>query len=278
MTQGHRRVVVVDLSDSPGPMWQADDMERADPEDIPADDRLEFLQAQQVLAAGMSADPEVRSLDVALTTASDRHDYSYMWRWLGLPIIQMPTDIVLMQEIIWENRPQVIVETGVARGGSVLLYSSMLRLLGEGKVVAVDIDIRAHNRRAIEEHPFSDRVVLIEGSSTDPAVLDKIRREIGDAQRVMVVLDSHHSHEHVLRELRLYGPLVTPGQFMIVADTLVEELPVQEHRPRPWGPGDNPKTALDAFLAEEPEVFDVDKFSNDKVLLSSSRGGYLRRR
>ena len=242
------------------------------------DDRVEFLQAQHVLAAGMSSDPEVRTLDVALTTASDRHDYSYMWTWLGLPIIQMPTDVVLMQEIIWENRPQVIVETGVARGGSVILYSSMLRLVGEGKVVAVDIDIRTHNRRAIEEHPLADRVVLIEGSSTDASVLEQIRREIGEAERVMVVLDSHHSHEHVLRELRLYSPLVTPGQFMIVADTLVEDLPIQEHRRRPWGPGDNPKTALDAFLAEEPGLFDVDKFSNEKVLLSSSRGGYLRRR
>ena len=200
-----------------------------------------------------------------------------MWRWLGLPIIQMPTDIVLMQEIIWENRPQVIVETGVARGGSVILHSSILRLLGEGKVVAVDIDIREHNRRAIEQHPCSDRVILIEGSSTDPEVLDEIRAHIGDAQRVMVVLDSHHSHEHVLDELRLYTPFVTPGQFMIVADTLVEDLPVQDHRPRPWGPGDNPKTAVDAFLAECPGVFDVDKFNNDKLLLSSSRGGYLRR-
>lgn len=227
----------------------------------------------------MTSDPEVRSLDLALTTASDRHDYSYMWRWLGLPIIQMPTDIVLMQEIIWDNRPQVIVETGVARGGSVILHSSMLRLIGEaGKVVAIDIDIRAHNRRAIEEHPLSDRVVLIEGSSTDPAVLDEIRREIGNAQRVMVVLDSHHSHDHVLDELRLYAPLVTPGQFLVVADTLVEDLPVQKHRPRPWGPGNNPKTAVDAFLAEQPDVFDVDRFSNDKLLLTSSRGGYLRRR
>ena len=259
-------------------MWHGDAMMPVDHADSPADDRLDFLESQRALADGMSADPEVRSLDVALTTASDRHDYSYMWRWLGLPIIQMPTDVVLMQEIIWENRPQVIIETGVARGGSVILYSSMLRLLGEGKVVAVDIDIRAHNRKAIEEHPMADRVVLIEGSSTDPAVLDEIRTQIGDAERVMVVLDSHHSHEHVLRELRLYSPLVTQGQFMVVADTLVEDLPVQEHRPRPWGPGDNPKTALDAFLAEEPGVFDVDKFSNDKVLLSSSRGGYLRRR
>lgn len=226
----------------------------------------------------MSADPDVRALDVALNTASDRHDYAYMWRWLGLPIIQIPMDIILIQAIIWENRPQVIVEIGVARDGSVILYSSTLRLLGEGKVVAVDIDIRAHNRRAIEEHPLSNRVVLIEGSSPHPAVLDEIRREIGDAQPVMVVLLSHHSHEHVSRELRLNGPLVTPGQFMIVSDTLVEELPAQEHRPRPWGPGDNPKTALDAFLAEAPEVFDVDKFSKDKVLLSSWRGGKLRQR
>lgn len=244
----------------------------------PSDDRLQFLEGQAALAAGMAADLDVRSLDVALTTASDRHDYSYMWRWLGLPIIQMPTDIVLTQEIIWENRPQVIVETGVARGGSAILHSSMLQLVGDGKVVAVDIDIREHNRQAIEEHPLAHRVVLIEGSSTDPDVLDRVRREIADAERVMVVLDSHHSHDHVLAELRLYGPLVTSGQFMIVADTLLEELPLQEHRRRPWGPGDNPKTALDAYLVECPDVFEADRFSNDKLLLTSSRGGYLRRR
>jgi len=241
------------------------------------DDRLEFLQNQRESARSMATDEEVRALDIALTTVSDRYNFSYMWSWLGLPIIQMPTDIVLTQEIIWENRPQVIVETGVARGGSAIFHSSMLRLLGEGKVVGVDIDIRKHNREAIELHPFSDRVVLLEGSSTDPAVLGKVRREIGDAKRVMVVLDSHHSHAHVLDELRLYAPLVTTGQFMIVADTLVEDLPIQEHRRRPWGPGDNPKTAVDAFLVEQPGLFRVDPFSNDKLLLTSSRGGYLRR-
>ena len=242
------------------------------------DDSDEFLQMQRNRARALSADSEARELDKALTTISDRHDYSYMWRWLGLPIIQMPTDIVLMQEIIWETRPQVIVETGVARGGSVIFYSSMLQLLGSGKVVAVDIDIREHNRKAIENHPLADRVVLLEGSSIDPAVVERVRDAIGEAARVMVVLDSHHSHAHVLNELRLYSPMVTSGQFLIVADTLVEDLPIQEHRPRPWGPGDNPKTAVDAFIAEQPETFAVDEFSNDKLLLTSSRGGYLRRR
>lgn len=241
------------------------------------DDREMFQATQQVIARTMAADTDLRDLDVALTADSDRHDYSYMWRFLGVPIIQMPTDIVLMQEIIWENRPQVIVETGLARGGSAILHSAMLSLLGEGRVVAIEIDIRPHNRLTIEEHPFGNRVVLVEGSSIDPAVVQRVRDEIGDNQRVMVVLDSDHSHEHVLAELRSYAPMVTPGQFLVVADTLVEELPPQTHRVRHWGPGNNPKTAVDAFLAEAAD-FEVDSFVNNRLLLSSNRGGYLRRR
>lgn len=241
------------------------------------DDRMEFLRQSQEKALMMASDELVADLDLALTVASDRHDYSYMWRWLGLPIIQMPADIVATQEIIWDLRPQVIIETGVARGGSALFYASMLELLGEGKVVAVDIDIRSHNRAALEERPLARRIVLIEGSSVDEAVLTRVRAELGDAERVMVVLDSNHTHDHVLTELRSYGPMVTSGQYLIAADTLIEDLPVQEHRPRPWGPGNNPKTAVWAYLEEAPGIFDADPYVNGKLLLTSSRGGYLRR-
>lgn len=241
------------------------------------DDRVEFQQIAREKALAMGADPRIKQLDRELTVASDEHDYSYMWNWLGLPIIQMPADVVATQEIIWENKPQVIVETGIARGGSVVLHASMLQLLGEGHVVAVDIDIRSHNRAAVENHPLAHRLTLIEGSSTDAAILDQIETAIGDADRVMVVLDSNHTHEHVLAEIELYTRFVTSGQFMIVADTLVEDLPLQAHRPRPWGPGDNPKTAVDQYLREHPGVYDVDAFVNSKLLLTSSRGGYLRK-
>ncbi len=241
------------------------------------DDRAAFQQEARAKALAMGADPDIQRLDRELTIVSDEHDYSYMWNWLGLPIIQMPADVVATQEIIWQNRPQVIIETGVARGGSVILHASMLQLIGEGAVAAVDIDIRSHNRSAIEAHPLAHRVTLIEGSSTDAAVLDQMAAAVGDAERVMVVLDSNHTHEHVLAEMELYTRFVTPGQCMIVADTLVEELPPQEHRPRPWGPGDNPKTAVDQYLREHPGVYEVDEVINSKLLLTSSRGGYLRK-
>lgn len=241
------------------------------------DDRVAFLRSSCEKALRMAADEEVARLDRALTVASDRHDYSYMWRWLGLPIIQMPTDIVVTQELIWDLRPQVIVETGVARGGSAIFYASILQLLGEGKVVAVDIDVRAHNRRALEEHPLGHRIVLIEGSSVDEVVQSRVQNEIADADRVMVVLDSDHSHSHVLKELRIYGPMVTSGQYLVAADTLIQDLPPQQHRPRAWGPGNNPKTAVSAFMEESSSIFEVDPYVNGKLLLTSSRGGYLRR-
>jgi cephalosporin hydroxylase len=242
------------------------------------DDRLAFLEAQRLHAAELASDETVRELDRALTTASDRHDFSYLWTWLGLPIIQMPTDVVVAQEVIWETQPDVIIETGVARGGSVIFFASMLQLLGSGRVIAVDLDIREHNRKAIEAHPFAHRITLVEGSSTDSETIEWIKAQLQPDDRIMVVLDSDHTHDHVLEELRRYSPLVTSGQFLVVADTLIEDLPPQEHRPRSWGPGNNPKTAVDAFLSESDGAFEVDEFINNKLLLTSSRGGYLRRR
>jgi cephalosporin hydroxylase len=240
-----------------------------------SDDGAEFADAQREHARALGADRKLQELSLEITAASDRLNYSYVWRWLGVPIIQMPTDVVALQEVVWESRPQVIVETGVARGGSVVLSASLLELLGEGMVVAVDIDIRAHNRRNIESHPLAHRVQLIEGSSISSDVVEEVRRRTADAERVMVVLDSNHTHEHVLAELRLYGPMVTVGQMLVVADTIVEHLPRQTHRPRPWGPGDNPKTALDAYLAE-CDRFAVDTELNAKLLMTSTPGGYLR--
>lgn len=249
--------------------------EPADGVGPPAEDIAAFAAAQLDHGRAIAADADLQRLSVEATTVSDRHNYSYVWRWLGVPIIQMPTDVVAIQEVIWETRPQVIVETGIARGGSVLLYSSILELIGEGTVLAIDIDLRDHNRRAIESHPLSHRVQIFDGSSTDPSVVAHVHSRIGDARRVMVVLDSNHTHEHVLEELHRYAPMVTPGQFLIVADTIVEDLPAQEHRPRPWGPGDNPKTALDAFLSET-DRFVIDPGVNNKLLMTSSPGAYLR--
>jgi cephalosporin hydroxylase len=240
------------------------------------DDRADFEQEKRVAAARMAADEALAAGALALNAAADRYDWSYQWSWLGLPVIQLPPDIVALQEVIWETRPQLVIETGIARGGSLVLYASILELLGEGEVLGIDIDIRSHNREAIKTHPLAGRIQMIEGSSLDEAVVDEARGAAADVERVMVVLDSNHTHDHVLAELRAYGPLVTVGQFLVVADTFVDQIPPQEHRPRPWGPGDNPATALKAWL-DEVDGFEPDAFVNAKLLLTASPGGYLRR-
>jgi cephalosporin hydroxylase len=241
------------------------------------DDRAEFEVSRRESAARLAADEQLAADALALNVAADRHDWSYQWSWLGLPVIQMPSDIVALQEVIWETKPQLVIETGIARGGSLVLTASILELLGEGEVLGIDIDIRAHNRTAIEAHPLARRIRMLEGSSVDESVLAEARRAAGAVERVMVILDSNHTHEHVLAELRNYGPLVSIGQFLVVADTFVEQIPPQEHRPdRPWGPGDNPATALNAWL-DEVEGFEPDPFVNGKLLVTASPGGYLRR-
>jgi cephalosporin hydroxylase len=243
--------------------------------EISHDDRAEFEEMKRAAAAEMSQDLDLnrRALDVWID--ADRYSYSYEWTWLGVPIIQIPPDIVATQEIIWACRPQLIVETGIARGGSAILSSSILELIGDGRVLAIDIDIRAHNREAIEAHPLSRRIDLIEGSSVDPAVVAKVAARASAVERVMVILDSNHTHQHVLAELEAYAPMVTPGQFLIVADTVIEHIPVQTHRPRPWAPGNSPATALDDYAARFSR-FEVDPYVNAKLLMTSSPGGYLR--
>jgi len=240
-----------------------------------ADDRPQFEEQKRVDASEMAIDRDLKRKALDVVIESDRHNWSYQWSWLGIPIIQMPPDVIATQEVIWETRPQVVIETGIARGGSLILHASILEIIGEGLVIGIDIDIRDHNRQAIESHSLSKRITMFEGSSVDPFLVDRIKAETAGAERVMVILDSNHTHQHVLDELRLYSPLVTEGQFLIVADTVVEDLPAQEHRPRAWGPGDNPGTACAAFL-EENDRFIRDRFMNEKLLISSSPGGYLR--
>lgn len=215
---------------------------------------------------------------VELVTELDRYDYSYLWSWMGVPIIQFPADVMATQEVIWATKPDVIIETGVARGGSVLFMASMLEMIGKGTVIGVDIDIRAHNRASITTHPMSKRVTLIEGGSVDDDTLARVRAEIPDGARVMVVLDSDHSRDHVLAECRAYGPMVTAGCYMVVADTLVGHI-TEENAPKKrskvWFKGDEPLSALRDYLAET-DRFEVDPVLNGKLVMSSSPGGYLR--
>ena len=185
------------------------------------DDRVKFEEAKRAQSVALGNDGPIFEQSLDLITSIDKYDYSYLWSWLGVPIIQMPADVMATQEVIWATKPDVIIETGVARGGSVLFMASLLEMLGGGKVVGVDIDIRAHNRATIEDHAMSKRVVLIEGGSVDEDTLASVRAQIPEGARVMVVLDSDHSREHVLSECRAYGQMVTKGCYLVVADTLV---------------------------------------------------------
>lgn len=243
-----------------------------------SDDRDEFGKKARSQALALGQDRAVFDSSIDILLAANKYDYAYLWTWMGIPIIQLPADIMATQEVIWATKPDVIVETGVARGGSMVFMASLLELLGNGKVIGVDIDIRAHNRDSIERNPLAKRISLIEGPSTSSSVVAKVRSEIPPGASVMVILDSDHSRDHVLAELRAYAGMVTPGCYLVVADTLLGELqPDAElrNRSKAWSKGNEPLSALKIFL-EESDRFEVDPVINGKLILSSSTGGYLR--
>lgn len=207
--------------------------------------------------------------------------YSYNFSWLGRPIIQYPQDMVAMQEIIWEIKPDLIIETGIAHGGSLIFSASMLELVAsctgeQGEVVGIDIDIRPHNRKAIEEHPMFKRITMIQGSSIAPEIVAQVVEKAKGKKRVLVCLDSNHTHQHVLEELKAYAPLTSVGSYCVVFDTVVEDIPKELAGDRPWGPGDNPKTAVWEYLKTHSE-FEIDKNIDHKLLISVAPDGYLRR-
>lgn len=242
------------------------------------DDRAEFERHKIAQAEALGADGKIFQQSKEMILALDRHDYSYLWSWMGVPIIQFPADVMATQEVIWATKPDIIIETGVARGGSVLFMASMLELMGNGRVIGVDIDIRAHNRQAIETHPMSRRVTLIEGGSVDDETLARVRAEIPEGARVMAVLDSDHSRAHVLAECRAYGALVTPGCYLVVADTMVGHITETEaprKRSQLWYQGNEPLSGMNDYLAET-DRFAPDPVINGKLVLSSSPGGYLK--
>jgi len=224
----------------------------------------------------LSGDARLRALSLDWLTEVSKTRYSYNFTWLGLPIIQFPQDIVAMQEIIWKVQPEMIVETGIARGGSLVFYASQLELLGgERRVIGVDVEIRKSNREAIEAHPLARRITMIEGSSVDTAVADQVQALVRGRRPVLVVLDSMHTHAHVRRELELYAPLVTSGSYLVVFDTIIEDLPADFFTDRPWGLGDNPRTAVREFLKTN-DRFAVDEETAGKLLVTVAPGGYLR--
>jgi cephalosporin hydroxylase len=193
---------------------------------------------------------------------------------MGLPIIQMPEDIVLTQEILWETKPDVIIEAGIAWGGSLAMYAGFQQLQGFGQTFGIDVTIPDHNREAILGIPVADRITLIEGSSTDPSVFAKVANEIIADANVMLILDSNHTHAHVLDELNLWSPILKKGNYIIVSDTIVEKIPAQTHRPRPWGPGNNPMTGMQEFL-ENNSRFTFDNVFSRRAINSFNPNGYL---
>lgn len=213
---------------------------------------------------------------------SATYKYSYNFEWLGRPIIQYPQDIIAIQEIIWKVQPDLIIETGIAHGGSLILSSSMLELNAicggaqKAEVLGIDIDIREHNRVAIESHPMYKRISMIQGSSTSSEVIQQVKDKTKGKGRVLVILDSNHTHEHVFAELKAYAPLVSKGSYCVVFDTVIEDMPEGSFPDRPWGKGNNPKTAVHEFLKTHDE-FEIDKSIENKLMITVAPDGYLKR-
>lgn len=238
----------------------------------------QFRQERTEAINEMTQDEELKQKSLDWMLHSDKYKYTYNFTWMGRPIIKYPQDIQIMQELIWKVKPDLIIETGIAHGGSIIFSSSMMELLGNGgKVIAVDIDIRQHNREEIEKHPMMKNITMIEGSSIDEGVVKQIADYAKGFKNVMVVLDSNHTHDHVLRELELYTPLVSLNSYILLPDTFVEFFPKGYVKDRPWDVGNNPYTAMEAFLKINSD-FVKDQSLTDKLLITEALGGgYLKR-
>jgi cephalosporin hydroxylase len=232
--------------------------------------------------AANGRDADLAASAQAFTEASIKRQYSYNFSWLGRPIIQYPQDMIAMQELIWNIQPDLIIETGIAHGGSLIMSASLLELNAacggnpNASVLGIDIDIRAHNRAAIDAHPMSRRIRMIQGSSIAPEVIEQARAEAAGKKRVLVCLDSNHTHDHVLAELKAYAPLATVGSYCVVFDTIVEDVPATMYPDRPWGPGNNPKSAVHEYLKSHDE-FEIDKRIDRQLMISMAPDGYLKR-
>lgn len=252
----------------------------------------EFEKEVQIRISHAAQNNELRLSAKTFMQDSVASKYSYNWFWLGRPIIQYPQDICALQELVWQIKPDVIIETGIAHGGSLMLSASMLAMLDlcdateagvmldpakpNRRVIGVDIDIRDHNRTAIEAHPLSNRIKMIQGSSIDPEIVEQVKAAVADAQTVMVCLDSNHTHDHVLAELQHYAPMVSVGSYCIVFDTIIESLSKEMYPDRPWGPENNPMTAVHSWLLSNT-IFEIDNLINAKLQISVAPHGYLKR-
>ena len=235
----------------------------------------QFKKEREQDIQSMGQDQELRRKSIDWMIHADKYKYTYNFSWMGRPIIKFPNDIVILQEIIWNLKPDYIVETGIAHGGSIIFSASMLELIGHGEVIAVDIDIREHNRAEIEKHPMFKRISMIEGSSVDPAIVDSIKEKV-KGKKVLVCLDSLHTHDHVLKELQMYASMVSVGSYMVCPDTFIEKFPAGYYDNRPWDVGNNPMTALIEFLKQD-DSFVIDRDIDNKLMITEGFDGYLKR-
>lgn len=256
---------------------------------------VEFMEKRSASLAKLSEANDFRSLSRRWLREAGDYGYFYNFDWLGRPIIQVPHDIYAIQEIIWEVKPDLVIETGVARGGSLVLSASLLALIdycqavGEGKlqlslqssrqVLGIDIDIRDVNRQGIENHALKNLITLYEGSSVDESTALYVERFVQNFKNILVILDSNHTKDHVLRELEIYAPLVSVGSYCIVMDTSIDLLPAEAIRDRPWGPTNNPRLAVKEFLERDSfrNLFAVDKTIEDKIMVTGAIDGFLKR-
>lgn len=235
----------------------------------------QFKKEREQDIESMGQDQELRRKSIDWMIHADKYKYTYNFSWMGRPIIKFPNDIVILQEIIWNIKPDYIVETGIAHGGSIIFSASMLELIGHGEVIAVDIDIRDHNKKEIENHPMFKRISMIEGSSVDPVIVDSIKERV-KGKKVLVCLDSLHTHDHVLKELQMYASMVSVGSYMVCPDTFIEKFPVGYYDNRPWDVGNNPMTALIEFLKQD-DSFVIDRDIDNKLMITEGFDGYLKR-
>lgn len=234
------------------------------------------MEDENEIIAEMGKDLYLKKAAIDFLHKTAKYRYTYHFSWLGRPIIQLPQDIIAVGELIWRIKPDLIIETGIAHGGSLIFSASMLELIGgDGSVLGIDIDIRDPNRIEIENHPLYKRISMIQGSSIDEGVVEKVMNAARNKRRIFIMLDSNHTYDHVLKELELYSPLVSKGSYLVVFDTAIEDMPEDSFPDRPWGKGNNPRIAIKDFL-QRNDRFIVDEEIGAKLLITVSPDGYLK--
>ena len=238
----------------------------------------EFFAEREAAIRQMGSDSSLRDKSIAWMLHADQYKYTYNFTWMGRPIIKFPSDMVIQQELMWKIKPDLVIETGIAHGGSVIFSASMMEMMGiDGEVVGIDVDIRKHNRDAIESHPMAKRITMYEGDSVAEEMVERVRRHTVGKRTVMVMLDSLHSHAHVYKELLAYAPMTTVGSYCVLPDTFIEFFPKGYYSgTRPWDVGDNPYTAMKQYLSET-DLFEIDRELTSKAMITETIDGYLKR-